>query len=54
MVVGKIGKKKKIEVLKKALEMKISIQNVNAEKFLKKLDKKESSIKNKSEELKKK
>jgi len=54
VVVGKIGKKKKIEVLKKALEMKISIQNVNVEKFLKKLEKKESSIKNKSEELKKK
>ena len=36
VILGKVGKKKKIEILKKALEMKINIQNVNTKKFLKK------------------
>lgn len=35
VILGKVGKKKKIEILKKALEMKIGFQNVNVGKFLK-------------------
>lgn len=35
-ILGKVGKKKKLEILKKALEMKINFQNVNIRKFLKK------------------
>lgn len=34
-VVGKIGKKKKIEIAKKAEEMKVEIYNMNPKKFLK-------------------
>ena len=49
IILGKIGKKKKIEVLKKALEMKIPIQNINAKKFLEKIKKTETQIKDKSE-----
>ncbi len=33
-VIGKIGKKKKIDVAKKAKEMKIQIHNLNIKKFL--------------------
>jgi len=36
IIIGKVGKKKKIDILKKARERKISIQNINTEKFLKK------------------
>ena len=35
VILGKVGKKKKIEILKKALEMKIGFQNINIRKFLK-------------------
>jgi len=35
VILGKVGKKKKIEILKKALEMKIGFQNINIGKFLK-------------------
>ncbi|MCK5043549.1 50S ribosomal protein L32e [Candidatus Pacearchaeota archaeon] len=38
-IVGNIGKKKKIEIAKKAKEMKIEIHNLNAKTFLKKIDK---------------
>ena len=38
-IIGSIGKRKKIEIVKKAKEMKISIQNINIEKFLKKFQK---------------
>ena len=40
-VIGKIGKKKKIEIAKKAKEMKIKIYNLNIKKFLKKNESKE-------------
>lgn len=36
VIIGKVGKKKKIEILKKAKGEKIKFQNINAEKFLKK------------------
>ena len=40
VVLGKVGKKNKIEIAKKAKEMKINIQNLNIRKFLKKAEKK--------------
>jgi large subunit ribosomal protein L32e len=36
VVIGNVGKKKKIEILQKAKGKKIKFQNINAEKFLKK------------------
>ena len=39
VIIGKVGKKKRIEIAKKAKEMKISIQNLNVEKFLKQFEK---------------
>ena len=36
VVIGNVGKKKKIEILKKAEGKKIKFQNIDAEKFLKK------------------
>ena len=42
-IIGKVGKKKKIEFAKKAKEMKIAVHNLNVEKFLKKLGKKNES-----------
>jgi large subunit ribosomal protein L32e len=33
-ILGKIGKRKKIEIIKKAIEKKIKIKNLNLEKFL--------------------
>ncbi len=36
VILGKVGRKKKIEILKRALEIKINFQNVNTKKFLKK------------------
>jgi large subunit ribosomal protein L32e len=38
-IVGNVGKKKKIEIVKKAKEMKIELKNINIETFLKKLNK---------------
>lgn len=40
IIVGNIGKKKKIEILKYAEKEKISLQNVNTKKFLEKAIKK--------------
>lgn len=36
LVLGNLGKKKKIEILEEAQKMKIEFQNVNTKKFLKK------------------
>ena len=44
-VVGNVGAKKKIEIVKKAKEMKIELKNVNIDAFLKKLNKKVSKVK---------
>jgi len=44
-VIGKIGEKKRIEIVKKAKEMKVDIHNLNILKFLKDLGKKESKKK---------
>jgi large subunit ribosomal protein L32e len=38
-IVGNIGKKNKIEIVKKAKELKIELKNINIEAFLKKLEK---------------
>ena len=49
VIIGKVGRKKKIEIAKKAKEMKISIQNLNVKKFLKdaeKLNKKQNKKRN--------
>ncbi len=48
-VIGNIGKKKKIELAKKAKDMKIQIHNLNIEKFLKENIKKQKTGKKKSE-----
>ncbi len=45
LVMGNVGKKKRIEIAKKAKKMKIPIQNLNIEKFLKKFEKPEKSKK---------
>ena len=37
-LLGKIGSKKKIEVLKKAKEMKINVYGINPEKFIKSME----------------
>lgn len=44
IIVGNVGKKKKIEIVKKAKELKIKLSNLNADAFLKKnkLKKKET------------
>ena len=47
-LIGKVGKKKEIEILKKAKEMKIGIYRRNIEKFLKKIN---LGKKNKSEKV---
>lgn len=36
IILGKVGKKKKIGILKKAIEEKISFNNINSKKFFKK------------------
>lgn len=36
IILGSVGKKNKKEILKKAVEMKINFQNINAAKFLNK------------------
>ncbi len=44
-IIGNVGKKKKIEMAKKAKEMKIEVYNLNPEKFLK-LNEKKTEVKN--------
>jgi len=39
-IIGKIGKKKKIEIIKEAEERKINFFNINTKKFLKKYEEK--------------
>ncbi|MEK6830324.1 MAG: eL32 family ribosomal protein [Nanoarchaeota archaeon] len=45
-VIGAVGKKKKIEMVKKAKENKISLYNINIEKFLKENQRKEKQKEN--------
>ncbi len=44
VIFGKMGKKKKIELAKKAKEMKIEISNLNVGKFLKEIEEKKKKI----------
>ncbi len=55
IVVGNVGKKKKIEIAKKAREMKIKLSNLNINKFLEKNEpkKKEKKIETKKDDKKK-
>jgi len=41
-VVGKCGQKKRIEIVRKAKELKLSLKNINVDGFLKKLEIKEN------------
>jgi large subunit ribosomal protein L32e len=50
IVIGNTGKRKKIEIAKKAREKKIPIQNINIKKFLKKTEKKTENRKEKGKE----
>ncbi len=63
VIIGNVGKKKKIELVKKAKEMKIKINNINTKNFLKDIEnekkqkekiKKEKSESNKTKTEKKK
>ncbi len=45
VILGKIGRKKKIEIVKKAKEMNIEIANLNIKRFLKKNEKKQENKK---------
>lgn len=47
ITLGKLGKKKKIEILKKAKDAGIPIQNINIKKFLKEVDKRKGKEKKK-------
>ena len=40
VIIANVGKKKKMEIAKKANEMKLDVQNLNVKKFLKRADKK--------------
>ncbi|PJE81169.1 50S ribosomal protein L32e [Candidatus Pacearchaeota archaeon CG10_big_fil_rev_8_21_14_0_10_32_42] len=51
-VVGNVGNKKKIEISKKAKELKIKLKNLNSEKFLKKNARKETKTEKKMENKK--
>lgn len=42
IIIGNVGKKKCLEIAKRAKEMKIKIRNLNVEKFLKEPEKNES------------
>ena len=52
IVVGNVGKKKKIEITKKAKEMKIKLSNLNVNKFLEKNKEKKKVKKEESKEKK--
>lgn len=54
IIIGNIGKKKKIEIAKKAIKMKIPIQNINIKKFLKKSEKQKETEQKKIEKKEKK
>lgn len=54
IIIGNIGKKKKIEIAKKAIKMKIPIQNINIKKFLKKSEKQKETEQKKTEKKEKK
>ncbi len=54
IIMGNVGKKKKIEIAKKAIKMKIPIQNINIKKFLEKSEKQKETEQKKTEKKEKK
>jgi len=54
IIMGNVGKKKKIEIAKKAIKMKIPIQNINIKKFLKRSEKQKETEQKKTEKKEKK
>jgi len=54
IIIGNIGKRKKIELINKAKELKIEIRNINIKKFLKKNIKKKEKEKESDKTSKKK
>ncbi len=54
LILGHIGKKKKIEILKEVRKKKFPVYNVNVEKFLKEVRKKEEKLKETKQKEKKK
>ena len=54
VIIGNVGKKKKIEIAKKAIKMKIPIQNINIKKFLKRSEKQKETEQKKTEKKEKK
>jgi len=53
IIMGNVGKRKKIEIVKKASEMKIPIQNINIKKFLGKFEKQKEAEQKKTEKKEK-
>lgn len=53
IIVGKVGNRKRLEIVKKAKEKGIQVQNINVKKFLKKTEKKVSEKKENKTEKKK-
>ena len=53
-IIGNVGKKKRIEIAKKAKEMKIQVHNLNVGKFLKNLKKKKPETEEKEKKTEKK
>lgn len=51
-IVGKVGQKKKIEIVKKAKELKIELKNINVASFLKKQEKEKKEETTKKENKK--
>ena len=52
VILGKIGKKKKIEIVKRAKKLKIIIHKLNLDKFLEKMKKKEKKVKKPEKKIK--
>lgn len=48
VIVSNVGKKKKIDIAKKAQEKNISIENLNVKRFLKDIEKEKSRFQNKT------
>ncbi|MDO8528327.1 MAG: eL32 family ribosomal protein [Nanoarchaeota archaeon] len=46
VIIANVGKKKKMEIAKKANEMKLDVQNLNVKRFLKKAERKAKQIGN--------
>ncbi|MAG11116.1 50S ribosomal protein L32e [Candidatus Pacearchaeota archaeon] len=54
VIVGKVGKKKRIEIVEKAKEKGIIVSNINAKKFLKKVERKKKVKKETEKKVKQK